>query len=230
MSRTVYFPHADQTATFPDSLSDEDFQDAAKNLGKKLDKHPRAILDKVFKEYKGLAKNFSHENTKVVFSDKDRAKRAPGHLEYWPPDEEGSKELPRPKGYDGKHVLEIYDENLQNNPEQLRGAIVGDLLHGMRADPNYESMRQEFTQNYKPNVKKFLDNLKMTRFKNDRPDAVDDMYIRGMLSPAEEQGEFKTEQKERYSPQQMQTLNKMGTYIKTGEVPQEQDTGLKPPI
>lgn len=179
----------------------------------------RDLLGEVLSENKALAKKYSPDNTHVVFAPPERAAKAGDNiLEFWDPKEKGSEDFPRPEGHDGKTVLEFYKPS--QNPEVMKDLIYGDLLHGMDNDPKFSSMKRDFINNYTPETKAWLPKLK-ARGLNDK--AIHDMYIRGWLS-SDEKNEFHAAQaagKKRYSPKQLQVLDRMQQYLKTGEDPED---------
>ena len=182
---------------------------------------PNAILLQVLKENVGLANTHSPENTMVMFASPERIKSVPSSymLEYWPQYETGTDQLPHPNP--GKTVLEIFDEKLKNNPELLKQAIYGDLIHGMKNDPNYAVMREQFKNSYTPQE---LERIKSKQSwwedaNGDNPNdvSIHDAYIRGFLN---EQDVAMSGQKHyggtMYSPQQLKILDQMRQYIKYG--------------
>jgi hypothetical protein len=181
---------------------------------------PDVILQGVLTENPGLAKVFNPKNTSVIFAKPDRLQQLKqqgmqeNQLEYWPPQETGTPAFPRPTGTKG-HVLEIYRKDLMTDSNKLKQAIYGDLLHGMSGDPYFAALKKEFVANYTPETKAF--EAKQNRGGN--PEAVNDMYIRGWLSP-DERDEFRKNQAQSgkvYSPRQIQILNEMKRYISTGQ-------------
>ena len=195
------------------------------------------VLQQVLSEYPGLAKNFNANNTSLVFASGDRQKRGSkerGGLEFWPPEGEpvesgGDSTYPTPQL--GKNVLEVYDNNLKNNPEELKKAITGDLLHGMNADPYWKNLRDQFMRNFTPQERKrqndaetWWDDVNGDRHAEQHGaighfsgNGTYDAYIRGWLF---NEGDGKAGQKEQgntmYSPKQIQILQKMQDYLKTG--------------
>lgn len=188
---------------------------------------PNQILQEVLTKYPGLAKNFNTENTSIVFASPERASRGikeRGGLEYWPSSEKGTKDFPSPSP--GKNVLEIYSDDLRKDPEKLKQAVYGDLLHGMSNDPYWKELRSSFMQNFTP------EELKRQQQRNTWWDDVNqsteptqfgptyDAYLRGWLA---NEGEGKQGQTESgntmYSPSQIETLQKMQDYLDTGKVP-----------
>jgi hypothetical protein len=71
-----------------------------------------------------------------------------GGLEHWFPDDEGPKEFPHPSL--GKYNLEFYDENIFKDTPTMKTAAYLDMLHGMKADKGYKTLRDEFNKSWKP--------------------------------------------------------------------------------
>ena len=189
---------------------------------------PNPVLQQVLGENLGLAKNFNKDNTKVVFADPNRSKQGlkeRGGLEFWNPDEEGTKEFPHPSP--GKSVLEIYDDELKSDPKKLKQAIYGDLMHGMSRDPYWKGLRDQFMQSFTPQEIKRQDQHKtwwedVNGDRNEKGNPTYDAYIRGWIG---DEGEGKSKgQKESgntmYSQKQLQLLQKMQDYLKKGEAEQ----------
>ena len=200
---------ADQTdqIDFMNSIQDKTFD-------------PNNILKQVLIEYPGLAKVHSPENTTVMFASPERMKGAQGYLEYWPSNEEGTPEFPHPNF--GKNVLEIYSDELKNNPAMLKNAIYGDLMHGMVNDPTWASYRDEFNKNYTPEETKRILNKQSwwedANCSGGSPNAATDAYIRGWLNELDvaQKGQL-SNKGTMYSPKQVEILNKMQKYLKTGK-------------
>jgi hypothetical protein len=182
-----------------------------------------SILQQVLSEYKGLAKNFNTANTSVVFADPVRSKTGLQHggLEFWPTTEVGTKDFPHPSP--GKNVLEIYSDELRNNPEQLKQAIYGDLMHGMVNDPYWRGLRDQFMQNFTPQEierqhqhQTWWDDVNEDQGAAGNP--TWDAYLRGWIAD-EGSGRSKGQADSKntmYSPKQIQILQKMQDYLKTG--------------
>lgn len=159
----------------------------------------------------------------MVFASGQRAQRGAkerGGLEFWSPDDAGTADFPSPTP--GKTSLEIYSNDLKNNPVALKQAVYGDLIHGMARDPHWSDMRNQFMQNFTPQElqrqqqgKTWWDDVNGSR---DRNGPTYDAYIRGVLA---NDGEWKAGQKESgntmYSQKQLQILKKMQDYLKTGK-------------
>jgi hypothetical protein len=183
------------------------------------------VLKQVLSEYPGLAKNFNTDNTSVVFASGERQQRGAkerGGLEFWPSTEQGDKDYPHPSL--GKNVLEVYSDDLKNNPTALKQAVYGDLMHGMTSDPYWKSLRDEYMKSFTPQETKRQAEHKtwwedVNGSKGSVGDATYDAYIRGWL--ADEGGGKSSGQKESgntmYSPKQLQLMQKMEEYLKTGK-------------
>jgi hypothetical protein len=180
---------------------------------------PPDILNSVLSGTPGFSRVYKPEDIKVVFASPERLKqlKASGgsdrQLEFWPPTEEGSPGFPRP-GEQGKYVLEIYNPELMKNPEALKQAIYGDLLHGMTKDPYWAGLRKQFGENWNPQIAAF--NQQLLKRPGWNNDSILDMYIRGRLASG--QGD-EWKENSRYSPAQLQILDQMKNYLSTGQVP-----------
>jgi len=189
------------------------------------------ILRNILQENKGLAKVHSPENTNVVFASPERqeaAKKyfngAAAHLEYWPSDETGEPEKNWIHPSPGKNTLEVYNPKLQQDPTLLKGAIYGDLMHGMSRDATYNNYRNEFMNNFTPEElerqrTKTTDWLDVNQSNNPVGHPTYDAYIRGWLGDdakyaRQAQQKFNNTM---YSPKQLELLDKMQSYIKTGK-------------
>lgn len=174
------------------------------------------IVSDVLRENPGMANLYKPDQVSVLFAQPDRLAalrkigQSDNQLEYWPPDETGSSSFPRPAGYDGKHILEIYSDALKNNPDRLKRAVFGDLLHGMSGDSAYKELREQFIDNYSPQIIKFNRALLGRGWSKK---SIDDMYIRGRL--AQDQGD-EWNDPNRYSPKQLEILDDMRKYLSTG--------------
>ena len=183
------------------------------------------VLQNVLTEHPGLQKVHNLNETSAVFASPSRLKAAteaskewstggPGHLEYWPKEESGTKDFPHPTQGKG-NVLEIYDQGLKNDPEALHPMIMGDLLHGMTKDPGWAKLREEFKANYSPEAQKVIEQRKgQDDFVS--PDSTVDAFIRGGLVPYKG-GNWIDKNPGMYSPKQLQILDQMKQYL--GEAP-----------
>lgn len=175
---------------------------------------PDSILKNVFTKYPRLSGVNNPQTTKVIFSTPERDSRlqeiggSDRQLEYFPPNEPGETRFPHPSP--GNTVLEIYDKKLKSNPDLLEKAILGDLLHGMKNDPQYGKMRDEFKNNFTPQA------LAMEkRNGNDLSDSRIDEYIRGYVAD-DPNDEFVLDYKNGhpvYSKKQIELMDKMKAYV-----------------
>jgi hypothetical protein len=194
---------------------------------------PSYILEEVLKENPGLATVHSPKNTVITFATPERIEAARksmeeqgykgglGFLEYWPIDEEGTEGYGHPAP--GKVALEIFSQELKDNPTKLKQMIYSDLLHGMDANPEYKAMRDEFKSNFTPEEVKRITSKQSwwEDANNGKVDALPtiDAYIRGYLSEPEVAMEGQNKSGETmYSPKQLEILGRMNRYIKTGKI------------
>ena len=189
-------------------------------LGKGNEIDPNDILKQVLTEYPGLAKVHSLKNTQALFAPIERMKGAQGQLEYWPADEPGTTDFPHPNL--GKNILEIYSSELKSDPIKLKNAIYGDLMHGMVNDPTWSSYRDEFGKNYTPEETKRMTSRQSwwedANGIESSPNAATDAYIRGWLNENDIAQQGQTKYKNTmYSPVQIDILDKMKKYLKTGK-------------
>ncbi len=181
------------------------------------------VLQTVLNENPGLAKNFNSSNTSVVFASPERSKRGikeRGGLEFWSPSDKGDSDFPHP--VPGKTILEIYNDDLKRNPTSLKQAVYGDLMHGMSSDPYWKNLRTQFMQNFTPQELKRQENHQTwwddVNSSTDKYGPTYDAYLRGWIG---NEGEGHTGQVQSgntmYSPKQIQLLQKMQAYLKTGK-------------
>jgi hypothetical protein len=183
--------------------------------------HP--VLQQVLKANPGLAKNFNANNTSVVYASPERSKRGlkeRGGLEFWSPTDKGDPDFPHPAP--GKNVLEIYSNDLKNNPTALKQAVYGDLMHGMSQDPYWKNLRDQFMQNFTPQEIKRQEQHQTwwddVNGSTDKNGPTYDAYLRGWIA---NEGNGKTagqaeSKNTMYSPKQIQLLQKMQDYLQTG--------------
>jgi hypothetical protein len=147
----------------------------------------------------------------------------PGHLEYWPREETGTPDHPHPTGGQNT-VLEIFSDELKNNPELLERAIRGDMLHGMKADPHFNGLREQFKAAYTPETIEWLKSKATAggdAAGGETSDATHDAFHRGWINP-DDRDEWRQHHQATgtlYSPEQLKVLEQMDNYIKTGSAP-----------
>ena len=183
------------------------------------------IVQDIYKEYPILAQY----NFKVVDS-RNRPERNTGRgsLEYFPKGEEdASPDLDR-------NVIELYSPEL-NTTDRLKSAIFGDMLHAMDNE-EWKGMKNEVYNIRSPEHVKIDENAYKTITKEMRnktpimernPDyepvmedwenrSRKDAYVRGYLAP-DYRAESDPEYRWSYSPEQIETLEKMKEYLKSRE-------------
>ena len=184
---------------------------------------PDSVLRSVLTEYPGFAKNFNANNTSLVFANGERAQRGlkeRGGLEFWSPNESGTPDYPSPAP--GKNVLEIYSNDLKNNPTALKQAVYGDLMHGMASDPYWKGLRDQFMESFTPEEinrqqkgKTWWDDVNGSK---QRFGPTYDAYIRGWIANEGEGHQGQAESgNTMYSPRQLQVLQEMQNYLTTGK-------------
>ena len=179
---------------------------------------PNDVLDEVLSENRGYGKVFSLGNTAVMSATPDRIRD--GYGEFWHIEDQGTTDLPHPQP--GKNVIELYDQTLSKDPARLKQHIEGELYHGMKNDPYFNKLREEFKANYTPaeleRIKagnSWWDDARPTVEINPHAeDAMHDAYIRGIKDPSVLLG-IQIGKLE-YSPKQLQLLKEMRDYINTG--------------
>lgn len=199
----------------------------------------KSLLQEAIGQYPAMANVYNDQNTSISLANQDRLQklRASGGsgrmMETWFPDDEGDSDFPHPAP--GKFNFEFYDQNAYSDPEIRKSAIFLDALHGMKQDPNYAKMRNEFNKNWSPDE---LDWIKKKHAKEGNKDesltayvdrTVIDAYLRGAMNPMSDQtlqsGKYKDEYAQmyrspngrNYSQTQKQIVAKMQNYLKTGK-------------
>lgn len=198
------------------------------------------VLDDLFKAYPALGNVYNANNTKISMGDVKRQALnkqygGGGGIEHWFPDEPGQKQYPHPTP--GKYNLEFFDPVLFKDTERMKNAVLLDMLHGMKADPKFKALRDEFNKNWSPSELEFI---KSKHKKEANPNeslaawvdrTVLDGYLRGAFNPASNEalagntdqyallyrGLYKENGKtvEAYSPQQRAIIDRMKTYMTT---------------
>jgi len=201
-------------------------------------------LSDVMKENPGLSKVIDEKNANVVVADPKRLKKlqeiggGDRYMETWHPDDPGDENFPHPKP--GTVAFEIYKKEMVKDPKLLKEAIRMDALHMMPNDPKWKEMRQEFTNNFKPEEMEWIEKNKYPNEKN--PDesltsymdrTQTDAYLRGGLNRLPDkaiQSDFLDEYAQNYrgirkddngkpvkydpySPKQREIINQMNDYL-----------------
>jgi hypothetical protein len=141
----------------------------------------------------------------------------PGYSETWKADEEGWPGLPHPDP--GNNVIEIYDPEIQKDPEKQKQSVFGEGFHLMHDDPEYQKLWNEFKDNYSPeeaeNIKNKRGGYKDANGEQSNPVATHDAYIRGWFTEPDVMKWQKESGNTLYSPKQVEILKKIGDYIET---------------
>jgi hypothetical protein len=154
------------------------------------------MLTDAINDYPAMQDMYNNQNTVVSLANAQRLqqlKNVGGSdrvMETWFPDDEGEPGLKHPTP--GKFNFEFYNADTYNDPAINKAAIFLDALHGMKQDPKYAAMRNEFNQNWKPSE---LDWIKQKYAKEanegetlggyvDR--TVIDAYLRGGMNPMDD--------------------------------------------
>lgn len=152
-----------------------------------------------------------------------------GLLEFWPSSEEGTPEFPAPSK--GKNVIEVYSDDLKNNPDKLTSSAFRDALHVLpEKDAKWQQLRSELVKATPP---EYFDKWRRnTGDKRNLQDFINktgaDGLIRGAFDEDSEFGaafrkepnytyqgkQYKSEPI--YSDKQREILNKMRDYLGVG--------------
>lgn len=198
----------------------------------------KSLLQEAIGQYPAMSNVYNDQNTSVSVANSQRLQqlKAVGGqgrmMETWFPDDEGDSSFPHPAP--GKFNFEFYDQNAYNDPEVRKSAIFLDALHGMKQDPNYAAMRNEFNKNWNPQELDWIKQKYSTEANKGESLAsyvdrtVIDAYLRGAMNPMSDQtlqsGKYKDEyaqmyrnpNAQNYSRTQKQIIGKMQNYLKTG--------------
>lgn len=154
------------------------------------------MLSDALNDYPAMQKIYNNQNTVVSLANSQRLQQLKNvggsdrQMETWFPDDEGEQGFKHPTP--GKWNFEFYNADSYNNPTINKASIFLDALHGMKQDPKYKAMRDEFNQNWKGSE---LDWIKQKYAKEankgeslasyvDR--TVIDAYIRGGMNPIDD--------------------------------------------
>jgi hypothetical protein len=201
---------------------------------------PNTMLAHVLDQYPGLKRVHNMDTTSAMYASPERIAATQkaygtediGGLEYWRKTEGGMPGLPHPTGGKG-NVLEIYNQKMKNDPQELHTAILGDLIHGMPDDPGWAKMRNEFASSgsWSPEAKALIkrrqnlpegDPRRCPPASEGAKNSMIDAFVRGALMPYKG-GNWKDKNPELYSPKQLQVLDKMEEYLKTGEIREDRN-------
>lgn len=183
------------------------------------------LVNDVFKQFPGFKNSPTYANgLQVIDSTPERQNTQYGQervSEFYAPGEEGGGEgqngmLINP-GDKNKAVLEIYRKDELKDPAKKKSLIIGEMLHGMHDDPNWQQMRQEFAQNFTPDAqRKNMHIHKQWGSEGETPEQTMDRttldaYIRAGFMPKDKDSPEWTSM---YSKQQSATLSKMMDYLR----------------
>lgn len=186
------------------------------------------VFDDILNEYPRLSSVFNNENTKISLANARRQELnkklgGGGSLETWFPDDKGPEGFPHPSL--GKWNFEIYDKNIYNDPNALKTAIYLDMIHGMKKDPEFYKLRQQFNQSWTPQELEFIKS-KYNKEANEGESfaqyvdrTVLDGYLRGGLNPMDDQslqnGKYKDEYAQLFRGQIQENGKPIDPYSKT---------------
>jgi len=100
------------------------------------------------------------DNVHLVDSSKDperlKANIGGGGIEFYPESEPGLPEIPNPD-FGKKTRLEIFSEDLANDPEALKSAVYLDLFHGITTHPKFKPYTDQIKNSFTPKQKAWHD-------------------------------------------------------------------------
>jgi hypothetical protein len=201
------------------------------------------IVDDALKGYPAIKRVINENNTVISLANPDRLKQlknAGGQnrmMETWFPNDPGAENFKNPNP--GKFTFEFYNKDSFDDPKIKKAAIFLDSLHVMREDPGFESLRDEFNNNWKPSELNFIKKKYEKESRNGESldqyinRTVTDAYLRGALNPLSDEvlksgkykdefaqlyrGQIKNENgktADPYSPKQREIIRKMENYLK----------------
>lgn len=184
------------------------------------------IVKSVFQQFPGFKNSPAYQNgIQVIDATPDRKGNEYGQQrvsEFYHPGEQGGQDmLPNP-GDPNRAVLEVYRKDELKDPNKKKALVVGEMLHGMSMDPQWNEMRKEFANQFTPNAQR-RNNFIYSQDKEEGEQPEDvmnrstlDAYIRAGFMPKDKDSPEWTSM---YSPEQAKTLAKMKTYLRTGKKP-----------
>ena len=113
--------------------------------GKRVEKS--GLWEKIVKKHPGLKKMYP-DGVDIFFADEDRKEKnrkygGGGGIEFWPVEEDGPPNFPNP-GNQKRPAVEIYSEELMNDPVQLESAVFLDSLHQIPYESEYAPLMNQF--------------------------------------------------------------------------------------
>ena len=117
--------------------------------GKKVEKS--GLWEKIVKKHPGLKKMYP-DGVDIFFADEDRKEGnrkygGGGGIEFWPAKEDGPPNFPNP-GNQERPAVEIYSEELMNDPVQLESAVFLDSLHQIPYESEYAPLMNQFRDSF----------------------------------------------------------------------------------
>lgn len=205
------------------------------------------ILNDVLTQYPALQKVYNPYNTNVMMASPQRLEQlnkiggSDRSMETWFPSDEGNQNFPHPNK--GKWAFEYYNKDLYNNDDLLKHSLYLDALHGMKKDPTYASLRNDFNRNWKASELDWLKEKYKQKGEANSGESLGayvdrtamDAYIRGGLNEMPDnhlssgayndeyaqlyRGKIKQNGKviDPYSPQQRAIIDKMKAYLRKGK-------------
>lgn len=187
---------------------------------------------KILNTYPGLKKAYPHGIT-VIEASPARIKSAPQWTtnrvsEFYGKGEKGGGDmLPNPTN-GSRPVLEIYhhDYTDKGKPGYKAELVLGEMLHGLKNDPHWQSLRHQFASNFSPQevaLQHKAMKQKTSDFYSEQPGETHaqmmersgiDAYLRGTFMPKTD-GEWT----KAYTPKQREIAAEMMNYLKAGDKP-----------
>ena len=113
--------------------------------GKKAEKS--GLWEEIVRKHPSLKKMYP-DGVDIFFADEDRKEKnrkygGGGGIEFWSVEEEGPPNFPNP-GNQEIPAVEIYSEELMNDPVQLESAVFLDSLHAIPFESEYAPLMNQF--------------------------------------------------------------------------------------
>ena len=113
--------------------------------GKKAEKS--GLWEEIVRKHPSLKKMYP-DGVDIFFADEDRKEKnrkygGGGGIEFWSVEEEGPPNFPNP-GNRKRPAVEIYSEELMNDPVQLESAVFLDSLHAIPFESEYAPLMNQF--------------------------------------------------------------------------------------
>ncbi len=201
------------------------------------------VLQDVLNEYPALQNVYNPQNTSVMLANQQRLQQlkqiggGDRGMETWFPDDPGDEKFPNPNK--GKYTFEYYNQDVFKDDNQLKTSLYLDALHGMKKDSNWQTLRNEFNQNWKPDELEWIKKKHQKEANKGESLAayvdrtIIDAYLRGGLNPMSDEDFDRTKYNDEYaqlyrgkiqengkvidpySKTQRELIKKMQQYLKT---------------